>query len=194
VGVFSLKSISFWPVWSSCFSAATSQTLSACWLAVFLLSVSACDWRVTASWELNELILFLKSFWLLAESSVGSVADLNGVWYLISLDKILGIWSREGCVGCSLCIRDLSWLSSLHFHGTGSAWVILVVHWVAGGQWGWLVTELAQGFSAWVVLIVEWVADSERGWGVSKLVQGKLSSSAWIIFIVKWVALWKRRS
>jgi hypothetical protein len=72
VGVLAFESVALWPVWSSSFGASCGQTFSACWLAVFLLSVSAGDWRV-----LNKSGWFAQSFWFDASTSVGSVADLN---------------------------------------------------------------------------------------------------------------------
>jgi len=188
VSVLALESIGIWPVWSSCFGASSGQTFSAGWLAIFLLSVSACDWRVVG---LNEA-LFLKRLWLNAESGVGTVADLNNVWLLLNLDKILGIWSASwvshivwhNASSFVITIADWNCISSvwstlsigasLNFHGFSFAWVVLVVHWVAGSKWGWLLSELVEGElsgSAWIVFVMHWVASSQWGWLVLKLVE-----------------------
>jgi len=82
VGVLSFETVSGWPVWSSSFSATNSQTLSANWLAVFLLSVSA-GWQVV----LDECLSFtFHGCSFDAVSSVESVADLDWSTGIITSD------------------------------------------------------------------------------------------------------------
>jgi len=145
-------SVMLWPVWSSSFSASGSESLSAGWLAIFLLSIGAGDWGVVGwshSVELDKVGLLGESGSLDAESGVGSVADLDGVWNLVNLNEALGIWSgmwvshvvwldASTCVlsiadwdsyssSWALSERAISWLSSLGLHDSSSAWVVWVM-------------------------------------------------------------------
>lgn len=115
VGVLSFESIVLWPVWCSSFSASQGVALSAGCLAIFLLSVSACDWGVRFI-GLDKVILLFKTLWLNAESSVSSIADLDGVLNLLGLDEILGIWSASWAshlvwlhaASCNVCVSSVT--------------------------------------------------------------------------------------
>lgn len=73
MGVFSFISVSGWPVWSSGFGAASSKGVSADWLAVLLLSISA-GWKVVLDQGFGSSAHF---FGFDASAGVGAVADLD---------------------------------------------------------------------------------------------------------------------
>jgi hypothetical protein len=147
VGVLSFESIVLWPVWCSSFSASQGVALSAGCLAIFLLSVSACDWGVRFI-GLDKVILLFKTLWLNAESSVSSIADLDGVLNLLGLDEILGIWSASGAphrLGFNTVVGVVSVANRNDFTG-----------WVRSGQaWIWLLGERA--LSWLLVKLLAWV-------------------------------------
>ena len=141
VGVLSFESIVLWPVWCSSFSASQGVALSAGCLAIFLLSVSACDWGVRFI-GLDKVILLFKTFWLNTESSVSSIADLDGVLNLLSLDEILGIWSA-------------SWASHLVWLDT-SSFIISIADWDCNTS-VWLSSLDERALSWLLVKLLAWV-------------------------------------